>query len=279
MRIKSSFSALILICGVQFGFALPQVEDAGDSLPASSPSQNSSSNGYLASTGPIASTVGASTNTLPKATINDELLTRLRALEQQVQELQGRVDELQHALKQHQSEQAQEFLILNKKLAELPKSSTATVQASAPVKNTSTTVVAAPKKSADSSVPLAPDAQEKATYDAAYGLVSAKAYSDAIEAFEGYLSIYPSGKYTANAYYWLAELQANQQAYPSALKNLQIIVDNYPQSPKAADALLKLGMINQRMGDAAKAKQWFERLVKEYPDSKSARSAKQYISG
>jgi len=277
MRIKSSFSALILIGGVQFCFALPQVEDAGDALPASSVSQGLSSSGYLASTGPIASNLVPS-STLPKTTITDELLTRLRALEQQVQELQGRVDELQHTLKQNQSEQAQQFLIFNKKLAELPKSSPAPVQTSAPVKNTSMSVTA-PKKAADSSVALAPDAQEKATYDAAYGLVSAKAYSDAIEAFESYLSIYPSGQYTANAYYWLAELQANQQAYPSALKNLQIIVDNYPQSPKAADALLKLGMINQRMGDAAKAKQWFERLVKEYPDSKSAKSAKQYISG
>ncbi|MCD8500143.1 MAG: OmpA family protein [Gammaproteobacteria bacterium] len=57
MRIKSSFSALILIGGVQFCFALPQVEDAGDSLPASSASQNSSSSGYLASTGPVPSNV------------------------------------------------------------------------------------------------------------------------------------------------------------------------------------------------------------------------------
>ncbi|MCD8500142.1 MAG: tol-pal system protein YbgF [Gammaproteobacteria bacterium] len=216
-------------------------------------------------------------NTVPNVTINDELLTRLRALEEQLQALQGRVDELQHSLKQNQSEQAQQFLIFNKKLAELPRPSPAPVQTSAPVKNASATV-AAPKKTADSSVILAPDAQEKATYDAAYGLVSAKAYSDAIEAFQGYLSIYPSGKYTPNAYYWLAELQAKPTSYPSALKNLQIIVDNYPQSPKAPDALLKLGMISQRMGDPAKAKQWFERLIKEYPDSKSAKSAKQYMS-
>lgn len=294
MRIKPSFFVLGLLCATQINFALPQVGDADDILSSTAQSSNDSSS-YLSSTGPVA-TPDLSSNTSQKNnSINDDLLTKLNALEDEVQTLQGRVDELQHALKQSQTEQAQQFLILNKKLAEAPPApkvavaattlTTQTKTTSAVSAKTTTAVVSKAASSSPKAVaapppepPLSADAQEKATYDAAYSLVTAKAYTDAIEAFTSYLSIYPQGKFSANANYWLGELNASQQAYPEAMKYLQVVVDKYPESNKVPDALLKLGIINKRLGNDEKAQTWFNQLLKQYPTSNSAKSAKEYMN-
>lgn len=272
MRIKPILMTLSALCAAQICFALPQVTDADDA--SSSSSQEGS--GYLASGGPVAApgpTVNASQSVAQKSQgINDDFLTKINTLEQEVQQLQGRVDELQHALKQSQAEQAQQFLILNKKLAAAPTP----VPVATKPKPVASAVVA-PAKVSVAAQPATPEDQEKKTYDAAYGLVSSKAYADAVDAFIAYLKIYPDGRYAANANYWLAELEANLQNYPESLNYLQVVVKQYPQSNKVPDALLKLGIINQRLGNDAKAQEWLAQLVKEYPQSASAQSAKEYI--
>ena len=286
MKIKPSFLLVLStlcaahLCFIQGAFALPQVVDAGDDLS----SGNNSSSGYLSSTPvqppevtPPVAQKSAGINT----GINDDLLTKISTLEQEVQTLQGRVDELQHQLKQSQTEQALLIAQLSKKISETPAPVAVapvvakTVASKAPpVAKAPAAVVPVVAKAAS---PTTPEAQEKATYDAAYSLVTAKAYADAIEAFTGYLSIYPEGKYAAQANYWLGELNASQQLYPAAIKYLEIVVNQYPKSSKVPDAMLKLGIINKRLGNDAKAQTWFARVMKEYPQSSSAQSAKEYI--
>lgn len=268
MRIKPILVGLLtLTSAAQILFALPQVEDAGDVLPTSS-----NNSGYLSST-PVAPPSEITPPAIQKSsTFNDDLLVKIRVLEEEVQSLKGQVDELQHSLKQSQAEQAVLMVALNKKISEMPVSAPVPpVVAKAPP--VAVVAVAAKKTPATT-----PEAQEKATYDAAYSLVSAKAYADAIEAFKGYSTIYPDGKYAAQANYWLGELNANQQLYPAAIKYLEIVVNQYPSSSKVPDALLKLGIINKRLGNDAKAQVWFARVTKEYPQSTSAQSAKEYIT-
>jgi TolA-binding protein len=55
-------------------------------------------------------------------------------------------------------------------------------------------------------------------------------------------------------------------------------VNDFPQSNKVPDAMLKLGIINKRLGSDVKAQSWFNQLIKQYPDSKAAQSAQQYLS-
>lgn len=275
MRIKPRIVGVMALCAAQLAlmqaaFALPQVEDAGDSLAS-----ESNNSGYLSSA-PVAAPEVPQNIAQKDTSLSDDLLTKINTMEQELQSLQGHVDELEHALKQSQTESAQQFLILNKKLAEVPAPKSV---AAVPVKATVAPAVATPVAVVAKTAPAAtPEAQEKATYDAAYSLVSAKAYADAIEAFKGYLTIYPDGKYAPQANYWLGELNASQQLYPAAIKYLEIVVNQYPKSSKAPDAMLKLGIINKRLGDDPKAQKWFARVMKEYPQSTSAQSAKEYIT-
>ncbi len=278
MRIKPIVTAIAVLCAAQLSFALlPPTVDADDVLPSS----NSVSSGYLSSAPVQAPEITPST-AQKNTNINDDLLTKIRTLEDEVQSLKGQVDELQHSLQQSQKEQAVLMDALNKKISAMP----APAPAALPVAKTATSagsVVKAPPVAvvavAAKTAPAAtPEAQEKATYDAAYSLVSAKAYADAIEAYKGYLTIYSDGKYTAQANYWLGELNASQQLYPEAIKYLEIVVNKYPKSSKVPDAMLKLGIINKRLGKDAKAQSWFARVMKEYPQSTSAQSAKEYVS-
>lgn len=276
MKIKPSLCFLGLVCAAQLGFALPAVTDA----EPSSVQQTESDSGYLSSA-PVAAPELTQNTTQNNTSINDDLLAKINAMEQQVQSLQGRVDELQHELKRSQEDQALVIAQLNKKMAEIPVQAPAAPAAKVVTTNASVAkvasvpVVAVTTKTAS---PVTPEAQEKSTYDAAYSLVSAKAYVDAMEAFTEYLTIYPDGKYAAQANYWLGELNASQQQYPAAIKYLETVVNKYPQSNKVPDAMLKLGIINKRLGNDAKAQSWFGRVTKEYPQSSSAQSAKEYIS-
>ena len=280
MRIKPIVIAIAVLCAAQLGFAaLPPVTDAGD-VPQSAPTSNNT--GYLSST-PVASPEITQKVTQQSTSINDDLLTKISTLEQEVQLLKGQVDELQHSLKQSQTEQALLIAQLSKKISEAPApvpaapvvaKTVASTSSVAPAKAPPVAAIAVVAKTAPAATP---EAQEKATYDAAYSLVSAKAYADAIEAFKGYSTIYPDGKYAAQASYWLGELNASQQLYPEAIKYLEVVVNKYPKSSKVPDAMLKLGIINKRLGNDAKAQAWFARVTKEYPQSVSAQSAKEYI--
>lgn len=273
MKIKLVTLILSTFCAAQGVFALPQVEDAGDVLPS-----GNNSSGYLSST-PVQApeiTPPATQNASANDNINDDVLAKIRALEDEVQSLKGQVDELQHSLQQSQKEQAVLLDALSKKVSAMsvPAPVAPPVAKAPPVASVPAPVPVVAK----AATPTTPEAQEKATYDAAYSLVSARAYSDAIDAYTGYLNIYSDGKYAPQANYWLGELNASQQAYPEAIKYLEVVVKQYPKSSKAPDAMLKLGIINKRLGNDAKAQSWFARVTKEYPESTAAQSAKEYIT-
>lgn len=279
MQIKPlALAMMVSLCAAQAIFALPAVEDAGDV----SSSSNTLSATPVAPQPPMVMSQAIQAPVQKGNGIDDSFLAKLNTLEQEVQSLQGAVDVLQHDLKQAKQDQAQQFLLLNQKIAATPapvavpvvaKTTTpAATVAKPPVKST----VVAPVPAPTPVTPATAEDQEKKTYDAAYSLVSAHAYADAADAFAGYLSIYgENGRYAGNVNYWLGELNASQEKYPAALKYLEVVVNQYPKSSKAADAMLKLGVINKRLGNDAKSAEWFARLSKEYPQSKAAQSAKE----
>jgi tol-pal system protein YbgF len=122
----------------------------------------------------------------------------------------------------------------------------------------------APKASA-----LDPDA--KRAYDAALAHVNAKKYSEALEAFAGFLVKWPDHPYADNAMYWRGESYYAQADYTRASAEFEGLVTRFPVGNKVPDALLKAGLCQQKLGNAAKAKTFFERLAREFPRSEAAR--------
>ncbi len=56
------------------------------------------------------------------------------------------------------------------------------------------------------------------------------------------------------------------------------VATKFSKSPKRADALLKLGMLAQLDGKKAEAKNFYEQVIKGYPNTSPAQLAKQSLS-
>lgn len=57
------------------------------------------------------------------------------------------------------------------------------------------------------------------------------------------------------------------------LKDLEGFVADYPTSPDAAEAMLQLAIAQEFAGEEDKAKQWYGRVVRDFPDCSSAKKA------
>lgn len=70
-----------------------------------------------------------------------------------------------------------------------------------------------------------------------------------------------------------AEKPDFQKIQEQWLASLEQFVKDYPKSNDAAEAMLQLAIANEFAGDEDKAKQWYARVVKEFPDAAVAKKA------
>jgi len=108
-------------------------------------------------------------------------------------------------------------------------------------------------------------------YDAALNLVNARAYAKAAGALGVFLLEWPSDPNASNATYWQAECYYALGEYVHASELLEQAIERFAKSSRVPDFLLKLGLCQEKLGDAAKARGYFNRLGAEYPRSEAAR--------
>jgi len=123
--------------------------------------------------------------------------------------------------------------------------------------------------------PQTAGAGDTAAYREALGHVRDRHFGQALRALDGYLAAHPSGEHVAGARYWHAEVLYIQRRYSQALRGFERYLQAHARGSKAADAMLKVGLCHQRMGNAAAARQAFDRLRREHPESVAARLASQ----
>jgi tol-pal system protein YbgF len=87
------------------------------------------------------------------------------------------------------------------------------------------------------------------------------------------LQQYPTSDKAPDALFFIGESFAAENADSAAAYYTQV-VSNYPQSPRAATALYKLGAIAERRKDLAAAKDAYGRVVQAYPNSDEAALAR-----
>jgi tol-pal system protein YbgF len=206
------------------------------------------------------------------------LLSRVDALQKEVQELRGQLEVQTHELKQLQQQQLSFYKDLDARLGGAKQQ--AKVQQPSidldklPVtKPTTATVVekSSPKPNLD---PIKTNpAEEQITYMAAYELVKDRQFDEAMTAMQNFIQTYPKGGYTANAVYWLGELYLVKKDYAHALERFDNVVQQFPTSAKAAASLLKSGYAFMGMGDAEAAKKRFQQVMHRYPDTPIAQLA------
>jgi tol-pal system protein YbgF len=116
---------------------------------------------------------------------------------------------------------------------------------------------------------LDPDA--KRAYESALALVNAKKYPAALDALAGFLIRWPEHPNADNAMYWRGECYFAEGDWAHAAEQFDGVLARFPNGNKVADALLKLGMSKQHLGDEAGAKTTFDQLRRDYPHSDAVR--------
>lgn len=119
---------------------------------------------------------------------------------------------------------------------------------------------------------------EKAAYGNVLETLKQGRYDTAIEQFNEFLVTYPSGEFTDNAQYWLAEAYYVTRNFQAAQNGFQKVLSDYPQSTKAPDALLKLGFIEYERANWVTARDTLYDVIKRYPQSSAARQANKRLS-
>ena len=127
----------------------------------------------------------------------------------------------------------------------------------------------------DASSPVENSASEADEYKAAYDLLRQREVDQSLVAFKEYLKKYPSGEFSANSCYWLGEIFLLKNQLPQARDWFSKLLQDFPESNKVPDAKFKLGKVYHLMGDKKRAKPLLDDAAKGVGDS--ARLAKQYL--
>lgn len=228
-----------------------------------------------------------------------EMLTRIEALQREVQELRGAVELHGHRMGGIEQRQREIYVDVDRRMRQLESAgegreavpaappsngdgetgAAPSPGARAPVGTAMTSTVAAvagggaAAGGATGQMAVAMPGQtddpraEREAYERAFDVIRAGRYDEAIAAFRGFLSRYPSGAYSANAQYWLGEANYVTRRFDEAATEFGKVMQFYPDSAKAADALLKLGFSQYELQNWDDARRTLDRVVAEFPDT------------
>ena len=126
--------------------------------------------------------------------------------------------------------------------------------------------------------PVGPDRPQRdakgrgivAEYEAAMAIYKSGDFVQAEQAFEAFARRHPDHDYADNALYWKGEAAYDQQHYADALAAFTEVVERYGGGNKAPDALLKIGLCYETVGDLANATDVLTQLVAAYPGARAS---------
>jgi tol-pal system protein YbgF len=119
---------------------------------------------------------------------------------------------------------------------------------------------------------------EKADFDRAMALFRQGDFSGAQATFVGFMSRYPTSVYKSSVLFWLGNAQYANKAYREALANFQRLLTESPTHPRAAEAMLAISNVQVELKDLKSARKTLEELVKAYPATETAGTARERLS-
>ena len=123
-----------------------------------------------------------------------------------------------------------------------------------------------------------PGGSDRDNYQAAFELLKQQRYEPAALAFQQFLVSFPESQLADNAQYWLAESYYVTDKVEEALAQFSIVINQYSDSRKVPDALLKMGYCNYELERWNDARAALARVQSEYPDTTAARLAAQRLN-
>jgi tol-pal system protein YbgF len=98
-----------------------------------------------------------------------------------------------------------------------------------------------------------------------------------IEGFETYLRGFGRTDLADDAQFYIGECQQRENKLTEAIDAYNRVISNYPRGDRVPDAYYKRGIVLSEQGQTDRARESFEILMKQFPDTDMARLAKQQV--
>ncbi|MEO7774975.1 MAG: tol-pal system protein YbgF [Steroidobacteraceae bacterium] len=180
-----------------------------------------------------------------------QLQQRVEILQGDLRTLRGEIDELQNSNEALRKQQRDLYADLDQRLKAAPVGGGSFGGASASV--------------------AAGD--EQSSYNRAFDLLKAADFTGAIAEFTRTAAAYPQGSLADNTQYWLGEAYYVTRDYDNANAAFQRVLTRWPDSRKAPDALLKMGLTQLEQKRPGAARSTLRQVTERYPGSDAARIA------
>ena len=224
----------------------------------------------------------ASTSSTPAPQNASRIEARLSALEDNLRELTGKIEEVKFASSQSQKQQERfasdaelRFQTLEAKLLQLASTPAPTDPAATqpqPPHDLANQPIVPPQSGQaqpiePSATPSAPAIEGNAVeiYEKSLALLQQANYVGAENGFKQFLQSFADHRLAPNAQYWLAETFYVRAQFTEAAVEFLKSYQNFPKANKAPDSLLKLGLSLAQLNNKAEACTTFAKLQKEYP--------------
>ena len=115
---------------------------------------------------------------------------------------------------------------------------------------------------------------EQDYYQQGFDLLKQSEHEKAINVFNVQLTNYPKGDLADDANYWIAESMYVNRELDMSKQFFKTIIDDFSQSPRLPDAMLKTAYIEQEQGNQIEARILLQEIVQYHPRSNAAISAK-----
>lgn len=197
------------------------------------------------------------------------LMVQQQEIQQELQQLRGDIELQTHTLSELKKRQRELYVDIDRRMlaverngGRLPTTSS-TLPNSAPLtpRTASATSIAGPSTQTQG---------EQQSYQKAFDLLRALRYDKAIQAFRDFIRQFPAGRYAHIAQYWIGEANYAQRRFADAIVDYQALLDNYSNSPKLAEAMLKIGYSQFELKQYEQARNSLDSLIRSYPGTTEA---------
>jgi tol-pal system protein YbgF len=212
-----------------------------------------------------------------------QLMNQIDALNRDLSQLRGKVEELSNNILNAEKRQKDMYLDLDTRLRRI-EATTTDVTSNFKKATGDLSELRARVETLEESAAVSPPVGTMSdnvdvlrAYESAMAKYRAAQYQDAITAFQLIVRQYPNDPLAPNAQYWTGDSFYQLRAYRSAVDAQKELIAKYPNSPKVPDAMLNIGSALIGLEQAPEARQTWEKLIASYPGSRAARNAQERL--
>lgn len=209
---------------------------------------------------PAAQASTVTNSVAPSNSQQTDLFYRLQALQQEVLELRGMVEEQGNELNRLKQQRHDDYMDLDRRIASFAAGGAVAGAG----------VGAVPQSSVVSG------SDDGSVYKAAYAQLRERNLKGALQGFTAYLDQFPKGQYAANSQYWMGEIYLADGKLELAKQWFERVAKEFPKDRKAPDAQFKLGTVLFQLGDKDKARTVLQSVASSGADA--SRLAREFLA-